>query len=298
MIEVRGLTKEYGKVRAVDDLTFDVSPGIVTGFLGPNGAGKSTTMRMILGLDTPTSGTVTIGGVNYRNLKKPLIHVGALLDAKAVHPNRSARNHLLWLAQSNDIPSSRVDEVLALVGLTSVAKKKAGGFSLGMGQRLGLAAALLGDPEVIILDEPVNGLDPEGIRWVRDFLRRLAAEGRTILVSSHLLAEMAQTADHLVVIGRGKLVASCSTAEFIQAHSRNITLVKPAAPQLAAALNAEGFQVTENNGALEVNASPERVGKLAFEAGVALQLLTQQQASLEDAFMEMTSGAVQYGSKD
>ncbi|STC67815.1 ABC transporter ATP-binding protein [Corynebacterium belfantii] len=298
MIEVRGLTKEYGKVRAVDDLTFDVSPGIVTGFLGPNGAGKSTTMRMILGLDTPTSGTATIGGVNYRNLKKPLIHVGALLDAKAVHPNRSARNHLLWLAQSNDIPSSRVDEVLALVGLTSVAKKKAGGFSLGMGQRLGLAAALLGDPEVIILDEPVNGLDPEGIRWVRDFLRRLAAEGRTILVSSHLLAEMAQTADHLVVIGRGKLVASCSTAEFIQAHSRNITLVKPAAPQLAAALNAEGFQVTENNGALEVNASPERVGKLAFEAGVALQLLTQQQASLEDAFMEMTSGAVQYGSKD
>lgn len=298
MIEVRGLTKEYGKVRAVDDLTFNVSPGIVTGFLGPNGAGKSTTMRMILGLDTPTSGTATIGGVEYRKLKKPLTHVGALLDAKAVHPNRSARNHLLWLAQSNGIPASRVDEALALVGLSSVAKKKAGGFSLGMGQRLGLAAALLGDPEVIILDEPVNGLDPEGIRWVRDFLRRLAAEGRTILVSSHLLAEMAQTADHLVVIGRGKLVASCSTAEFIQAHSRNTTVVKPATPQLAAALNAEGLQVTENNGALEVNASPERVGKLAFEAGVALQLLTQQQASLEDAFMEMTSEVVQYGSKN
>jgi ABC-2 type transport system ATP-binding protein len=267
MIEVRGLTKQYGDVRAVDDLSFSVKPGIVTGFLGPNGAGKSTTMRMILGLDTPTSGEATIDGQRYRDIKNPLTKVGALIDAKAVHPNRSAANHLKWLAQSNGIPTSRVGEVLNTVGLSDVAKKKAGGFSLGMSQRLGLAAALLGDPEVLILDEPVNGLDPEGIRWVRDFLRALAAEGRTVLVSSHLLSEMSQTADELVVIGRGRLVANCSTYDFIKDHSAGSVVVRSADNEkLAQLLQKQGFEATagvdeEDRPTLTVpNLSTDQVG--------------------------------------
>ena len=230
MIEVKGLTKHYGPTKAVEDLTFSVKPGQVTGFLGPNGAGKSTTMRMILGLDRPTSGTATIQGQPYSELKNPLRTVGALLDAKWVHPNRSARAHLEWMAASNDIEKSRVDEVLRLVGLTDVANKKAGGFSLGMSQRLGLAGALLGDPQVLLFDEPVNGLDPEGILWIRRFMQRLASEGRTVLVSSHLLSEMAQTAEHLVVIGRGKLISDSTVQEFIDRSSESTVRVR--SPQL------------------------------------------------------------------
>ncbi|MGZ7497468.1 ABC transporter ATP-binding protein [Corynebacterium sp. ZY180755] len=301
MIEVRGLTKQYGDVRAVDDLSFSVKPGIVTGFLGPNGAGKSTTMRMILGLDTPTSGEATIDGQRYKEIKNPLTKVGALIDAKAVHPNRSAANHLKWLAQSNGIPTSRVGEVLNTVGLSDVAKKKAGGFSLGMSQRLGLAAALLGDPEVLILDEPVNGLDPEGIRWVRDFLRALAAEGRTVLVSSHLLSEMSQTADELVVIGRGRLVANCSTYDFIKDHSAGSVVVRSADNEkLAQLLQKQGFEATagvdeEDRPTLTVpNLSTDQVGELAFTGGIMVSELQQRRASLEEAFMEMTSDSVQY----
>lgn len=303
MIEVRGLTKQYGAVRAVDDLTFDVKPGIVTGFLGPNGAGKSTTMRMILGLDTPTAGTATIDGTAYRRLKQPLRTVGALIDAKAVHPNRSAANHLKWIAQTNGIPTSRVEEVLGLVGLSDVAGKKAGGFSLGMGQRLGLAAALLGDPEVLILDEPVNGLDPEGIRWVRDFLRSLAEQGRTVLVSSHLLSEMSQTADELVVIGRGKLVANSTTYEFIKNYASTAVVVRAGdLGTLRDELISRGFEVQEGTDEEErpTLTIPERtsdeVGAIAFEKGIELALLEQRHASLEDAFMQLTGDAVQYHS--
>lgn len=301
MIDVEGLTKQYGQVRAVDDLTFSVKPGIVTGFLGPNGAGKSTTMRMILGLDRPTAGAATIDGRHYRELRNPVTEVGALLDAKAVHPNRSAANHLRWLARANGLPLSRVDEVLALVGLTDVAGKKAGGFSLGMGQRLGLAGALLGDPRVLILDEPVNGLDPEGIRWVRGLLRSLAAEGRTVLVSSHLLSEMALTADHLIVIGRGRLVADTSTYEFIKQHSASTVVVRTDNhDEFRAALHAEGVDHREGRDeegrpTIEVpERSTDEIGALAFSTGVMLNELTLRRASLEDAFMEMTGDAVQY----
>ena len=296
MIDVSNLTKVYGPVRAVDDLSFRVKPGIVTGFLGPNGAGKSTTMRMILGLDAPTAGTATINGRRYRELPRPLATVGALLDAKSVHPNRSAANHLRWLAQSNGIPTSRVGEVLELVGLSDVAGKKAGGFSLGMGQRLGLAGALLGDPEVLILDEPVNGLDPEGIRWVRGLLRALAAEGRTVLVSSHLLSEMAQTADNLIVIGRGRLVAETSVAEFIREHSAVTTRVRtPDVDKLGAALTAAGIAFTKSGDGLEIPDRPtEEIGALAFNAGVMLTELSGAKASLEDAYMRTTQDSVQY----
>lgn len=301
MIDVEGLTKQYGQVRAVDDLTFSVKPGIVTGFLGPNGAGKSTTMRMILGLDRPTAGTATIGGKRYRELKSPVTEVGALLDAKAVHPNRSAANHLKWLAQSNGLPARRVDEVLNLVGLTDVAGKKAGGFSLGMGQRLGLAGALLGDPKVLILDEPVNGLDPEGIRWVRGLLKALADEGRTILVSSHLLSEMAMTADHLVVIGRGRLVADTSTYEFIKQHSASTTVVRTVHhDEFLAALREENIDFhegtdPEGRATIEIpEHSTDEIGALAFSTGVLLSELSLRRASLEDAFMEMTGDVVQY----
>lgn len=297
MIEVRGLTKQYGAVRAVDDITFDVKPGVVTGFLGPNGAGKSTTMRMIVGLDNPTAGTATIGGTAYRKLKNPLRTVGALLDAQAVHPNRSAANHLKWIAQTNGIPTTRVDEVLELVGLTSVASKKAGGFSLGMGQRLGLAAALLGDPEVLILDEPVNGLDPEGIRWVREFLRSLAQQGRTVLVSSHLLSEMAQTADELVVIGRGKLVAHASTYDFIRESTPAPPVVVRADIEgLHAALQASGIESAigvdeEQRPTLTVmERTSDEIGAIAFDKGIKLALLEQRRASLEEAFMRLTGG--------
>lgn len=301
MIEVEGLTKQYGSVRAVDDLTFQVKPGVVTGFLGPNGAGKSTTMRMILGLDKPTAGTARINGQHYSELKYPLREVGALLDAKAVHPNRSARNHLKWMAHSNGIPTRRVDEVLELVGLSHVANKKAGGFSLGMGQRLGLAGALLGDPGVFILDEPVNGLDPEGIRWVRSLVRALAAEGRSVLISSHLLAEMSMTADYLIVIGRGRMIAAQSTYDFVKQHSKSSAIVRTDYPEeFAGALRDEKMEFfvdRDEEGRTKLvipGQETDYIGKLAYSAGVPLSELTLQRASLEDAFMEMTGEDVEY----
>jgi ABC-2 type transport system ATP-binding protein len=311
MIEVKGLTKRFGATTAVDDLTFTVEPGQVTGFLGPNGAGKSTTMRMILGLDRPTSGVALVDGKPYRELDHPLHIVGALLDAKWVHPNRSARAHLRWLAASNELPAARVEEVLRLVGLTEVADKRAGGFSLGMSQRLGLAAALLGDPQILLFDEPVNGLDPEGILWIRRFMQRLAAEGRTVLVSSHLLSEMAQTADHLIVIGRGKLISDSSTREFIERASESTVRVRsPQLDQLRSLLTSSGMTVREDGVApvqdgrpADADAAPaltvvgetsDTVGKLAGENGIMLYELAPQRASLEEAFMRMTGGAVQY----
>ena len=303
MIEVQNLSKVYGPVRAVDDVSFRVKPGIVTGFLGPNGAGKSTTMRMIVGLDKPTSGSCLIDGTSYRNLKRPAQKVGALLDAKGVHPNRSARATLLWQAQASGIPASRVDEVLSLVGLTDVAGKKVGGFSLGMGQRLGIAAALLGDPEYLILDEPVNGLDPAGIRWVRGLLKSLAAEGRTVLVSSHLLAEMAQTADTLIIIGRGRLVADTAVAEFIRNNSGVTTVVRAADTQaLEAALAGVPFtRVVDSEGraTLEIaDRTSDDIGALAFAAGIQLAELTERRASLEEAYMHSTQDQAQYVSAE
>lgn len=302
MIEVVGLNKHYGQVRAVEDLSFTVKPGIVTGFLGPNGAGKSTTMRCIVGLDNPSSGHTTIGGQPYRALKKPLTRVGALLDAKATHPNRTAGNHLKWIAQANGLPTKRVDEVLALVGLTDVAGKKTGGFSLGMGQRLGLAAALLGDPEYLILDEPVNGLDPEGIHWVRTLLKNLAEEGRTVLISSHLLSEMALTADHLVVIGRGKLVADTPIQAFIDEHSATTVMVRTAHPEaFQSALREQG--ISFDTKLIDTNPSPtfiitnhttDEIGTLAFNRGIALLELSEHRASLEQAFLQTTGDTVQY----
>ena len=300
MIEVQGLTKRYGAVTAVDDLTFSVQPGHVTGFLGPNGAGKSTTMRMILGLDKPTAGTALINGAPYSALTNPTRTVGALLDAKGVHPNRSARASLLWQAQAAGLPASRVDEVLSLVGLSEAAGKRVGGFSLGMSQRLGIAAALLGDPEILILDEPVNGLDPEGIRWVRGLLKSFAAEGRTVLVSSHLLAEMAQTADHLIVIGKGKLVADTSVAEFIRGNSAVVTVVRVGVgvdkQKLLGVLN-EYTETTDADGrpTIEIpNMTSDEVGAAAFAAGVQLAELSERRASLEDAYMQSTEGHTQY----
>ncbi|MGN5990763.1 ABC transporter ATP-binding protein [Corynebacterium striatum] len=301
MIKVEGLTKQYKSVRAVDDLTFKVEPGIVTGFLGPNGAGKSTTMRMILGLDSPTAGQARINGKTYRELKNPLREVGALLDAKAVHPNRTAANHLKWMAQSNGIPTKRVEEVLGLVGLSDVAGKKAGGFSLGMGQRLGLAGALLGDPGILILDEPVNGLDPEGIRWVRSLVRALAAEGRTVLISSHLLSEMSLTADHLVVIGRGRLVANQSTYDFVKEHSQSSVIVRSdhleefggALREANVSFRTSTDEEGRNTFIIE-DQSTDFIGQLAYSTGVPLNELSLKRASLEDAFMQMTGEDVQY----
>ncbi|MFI6171460.1 ABC transporter ATP-binding protein [Nocardia sp. NPDC051052] len=301
MIELRGLTKHYGQTVAVQDLSFTVRPGQVTGFLGPNGAGKSTTMRMILGLDKPTAGTALIQGKPYRELDHPLRTVGALLDAKWVHPNRSARAHLEWMAASNDIAKSRVEEVLRLVGLSEVAGKTAGGFSLGMSQRLGLAGALLGDPQVLLFDEPVNGLDPEGILWIRRFMQRLATEGRTVLVSSHLLSEMAQTAEHLVVIGRGQLISDTTTQEFIErASEQSVRVRSPQLDQLRSVLTSNGMTVREDGTgtdgpALVVAGVPsDAVGKLADANEITLFELAPQRASLEEAFMRMTGGAVQY----
>ncbi len=300
MLRVENLTKVFGPVRAVDNLTFEVRPGVVTGFLGPNGAGKSTTMRVILGLDRATAGTATINGRPYRDLDHPLRQVGALLDARWVHPNRSARSHLRWMAASNGIPMRRVDEVLDLVGLSTVATKRAGGFSLGMSQRLGLAGALLGDPHTFLFDEPVNGLDPEGIVWIRGFMRHLAAEGRTVLVSSHLLTEMSLTADHLVVIGQGRLIADCSVAEFTGHASSSVRVRSPRLPELHRVLAEAGLAVTPNSGPdgspfLSVaDATTEHVGDLAAWAGIALHELTPTSASLEEVFMAMTAGAVQY----
>ncbi|MGW8363193.1 ABC transporter ATP-binding protein [Streptomyces wedmorensis] len=297
MIELEGLTKRFGTKTAVDHLSFQVRPGVVTGFLGPNGAGKSTTMRMMLDLDNPTSGTVRIDGKHYRDLAEPLKYIGALLDAKAMHGGRSAYNNLLCLAQSNRIPEARVGEVLDLVGLTPVAKKKSKGFSLGMGQRLGIASALLGDPEILMFDEPVNGLDPEGIHWIRNLMKALAAEGRTIFVSSHLMSEMALTADHLIVIGQGKLLADTSMADFIQQNSRSfVRLRSPQQERLRDVLHGNGFIVVEaGNGTLEVDgATTEKLGELAAENGLVLHELSAQRASLEEAFMQMTAGAVEY----
>jgi ABC-2 type transport system ATP-binding protein len=297
MIEAIGLTKRYGRTLAVDHLSFTVKPGRVTGFLGPNGAGKSTTMRMILGLDRPTEGRVLIDGKQYRQLDRPLRTVGALLDAKWVHPNRSARAHLSWLAKSNGLPARRVDEVLELVGLTKVANRRAGGFSLGMSQRLGIAGALLGDPQVLLFDEPVNGLDPEGILWIRNFMHGLAEEGRTVLVSSHLLSEMALTAQDLVVIGRGRLISQSTTTEFVERASENTVLVRsPQLPALRQVLADKGFALRdEADGALVVSgASTEQVGDAAGAAGLTLHELSPQRGSLEQAFMQLTGDSVEY----
>jgi ABC-2 type transport system ATP-binding protein len=293
-IEIRGLTKRYGPDTVVDDLSFTVAPGQVTGFLGPNGAGKSTTMKMILGLAAPTRGSVTVGGRRYRDLPVPLTEVGALLDAGAVHGGRKAYDHLLALAVSNGLPRRRVGEVLARTGLESVAGKRAGGFSLGMRQRLGIAAALLGEPRVLIFDEPVNGLDPEGIRWIRDFMRSLAREGRAVLVSSHLMSEMAQTADHLVVIGRGRLVADTAVSELVRGEGT--VLVRTPDPGFARLLATAGATVREGvETSLVVSGMTSgEVGKLAAYHGVALAELTPQRVSLEDAFMELTKDSVEY----
>jgi ABC-2 type transport system ATP-binding protein len=312
-IEARDLTKRYGEKTAVDHLSFAVEPGVVTGFLGPNGAGKSTTMRLITGLDRPNGGAATIGGRRYDQFARPLTVVGALLEARSLHPGRSARNHLLFLAQTQGIPARRVDEVLDLVGLRDVANKRAGGFSLGMTQRLGIAAAMLGDPRVLLLDEPSNGLDPEGIRWVRNFMRTLASEGRTVFVSSHLMSEMALTADHLVVIGRGRLIADSTTAEFIQRSSERSVLVRsPDHVRLRELITAEGGAVQDEDGAGGPDAGggdggadgtgmvvtglvAPRIGELAASAGLVLHELTPRLASLEEAFMELTADSVEYG---
>ncbi|GAA4425336.1 ABC transporter ATP-binding protein [Actinokineospora soli] len=296
MIEARGLSKRYGKTLAVDNLSFSVTPGRVTGFLGPNGAGKSTTMRMILGLDTPSSGTALIDGKPYRELKHPLRMVGALLDAKWVHPNRSARAHLRWLAKSNQLPAKRVDEVLDLVGLSAVANKRAGGFSLGMSQRLGIAGALLGDPQVLLFDEPVNGLDPEGILWIRKFMHRLADDGKTVFVSSHLLSEMALTAQDLIVIGRGRLIAHSSTEEFVAAATENTVRVRsPQLPALRAALGRTGAPLRDEGDSLVVSGMDSaEIGELAAANGVVLHELSPQRGSLEEAFMQLTGDSVEY----
>ena len=297
MIEAHSLTKFYGHKKAVDDLTFTVRPGVVTGFLGPNGAGKSTTMRMILGLDAPTAGTVRVNGKAYREHSAPLHEVGALLEARSVHTGRSAFNHLLALAQTSGISRARVNEVVDLVGLQEVAGKRAGGFSLGMGQRLGIASALLGDPQTLILDEPVNGLDPDGIRWVRNLLKSLAAEGRTVFVSSHLMSEMAQTAQHLIVIGRGRLIADTSVDEFIAGSSRNLVRVRTTDPHaLAVVLKGPDVTVVAAQGdALEVSGlSTDQIGLAAGGAGITLLELSAQQTSLEEAFMDLTKDAVEY----
>ena len=295
-ISANGLTKRYGRTVAVRDLTFDVLPGRVTGFLDPNGAGKSTTMRMIVGLDAPTSGRVTVAGREYRQHRRALFEVGAVLESRAVHPGRTAYHHLLALAQSNGIPRRRVDEVLGIVGLQDGAGRRARGFSLGMSQRLGLAAALLGDPPVIICDEPVNGLDPEGIHWIRRLLRDLAAEGRAVFVSSHLMSEMAQTADHLIVIGRGRLLADESMSDFVRSMSRTSTVVQtPAAEQLATLLRASDAAVSIIDGRLEVSGiAASEIGDLAAAHHIALHELTPQQASLEDAFLALTADSVEF----
>jgi ABC-2 type transport system ATP-binding protein len=324
MIEVRDLTKRYGEKVAVDHLSFTVEPGKVTGFLGPNGAGKSTTMRLVLGLDHPNSGTATINGKHYHELPRPLRTVGALLEAKSVHGGRSARNHLLFLAQTQGLPRRRVDEVLGLVGLYEVANKRAGGFSLGMSQRLGIAAALLGDPQVLLLDEPVNGLDPEGVLWIRNLMKQLAAEGRTILVSSHLMNEMAVTADQLIVIGRGKLIVESSTEDVIaRSTDQSVRVRSPQADRLATLIEAAGGTATAGDktgapgqaaliapggaiapapangaGLLTVTGlNAARIGEIAASAQIVLHELTPL-ASLEEAFMELTSGSLEFGRRE
>jgi ABC-2 type transport system ATP-binding protein len=297
MIEVRGLTKRYGDKVAVRDLTFTVRPGVVTGFLGPNGAGKSTTMRMIAGLDAPSAGTVSVNGRRYRDASAPMAELGVLLEARAVHTSRSAFHHLLALAQTNGVPRARVDELIDLVGLSDVARKRVGGFSLGMGQRLGVASALLGNPQTVILDEPVNGLDPEGILWVRNLLKGLAVEGRTVFVSSHLMSEMAVTAEHLIVVGRGQLMADTTVADFVAQASGTVVIVRsPQASELRDLLAGPDVTITSpSTGELEIHGlSAEQIGDVAWEHQLRLHELSTQQASLEQAFMEMTRDAVEY----
>jgi len=301
MIEVKNLTKRYGGTTAVDDLTFTVEPGVVTGFLGPNGAGKSTTMRMIVGLDNPTSGEALVDGKPYRSLEHPIRKVGCLLDATWVHANRSAGGHLRMMAAAGGVPKTRVDEVLGLVGLADVAGKRVGGFSLGMRQRLGLATAMLGDPEVLIFDEPVNGLDPEGIVWIRRFMHARAAEGRTVLVSSHLLSEMSQTAQDLVVIGRGKVRAQSSVDEFVSRATSSVVFRTPHVAEFESAAREEGLATTRDphTGAfLLENVSAEQVGDLAATYGLTVHELSERRASLEEAFMALTDGDVQYHGTD
>ena len=297
MIEAQHLTKRYGEKTAVDDLAFTVEPGRITGFLGPNGSGKSTTMRLILGLDAPTGGTVTVAGKAYRDFPAPLHEVGALLEARSVHTGRSAYHHLLAMAQTHGIPRSRVRELLALVGLDEVGRKRAGQFSLGMGQRLGIAAALLGDPEVLILDEPINGLDPEGIRWIRDLLKGLAAEGRTIFLSSHLMSEMSVTADHLIIIGRGRLIRDVSLSDFVDEWSKNLVHVRsPQAAELREAILGPDVRVSsEDASLLEVEGlSAAQIGDVAARNGLVIHELTPEKTSLEQAFMELTREETEY----
>jgi ABC-2 type transport system ATP-binding protein len=296
MIEARGLTKRYERTLAVDDLSFTVRPGLVTGFLGPNGAGKTTTMRLVLGLDRPTAGTVTIDGRPHRQAASPMREVGALIDARAAHGGRSARNHLLCLAQTNGISPRRVDEVLGIVGLSGVAGKRSKGFSLGMSQRLGIAAALLGDPRVLMFDEPVNGLDPEGILWIRNLMRSLAAEGRVVFVSSHLMSEMENTADHLIVVGRGRLIADCGMAEFIDRSPGQAVMVRTSAQDLLAQAVADaGGSVTRESDQLRVRGlSEDQVGDIAFANRVPVYHLAAAKVSLEQAFMELTADSVDY----
>ncbi|WP_326557166.1 ABC transporter ATP-binding protein [Micromonospora sp. NBC_01796] len=300
MIEVRELTKRYGGTVAVDGLSFTVRPGTVTGFLGPNGAGKSTTMRLLLGLDTPTAGTATIHGHPYAKLRHPMRRVGTLLDANAVQGNRSALNHLRWLARSNRIEPARVTRVLEEVGLAGVARKAVGGFSLGMRQRLGIAAALLGEPDVLVLDEPVNGLDPDGVRWIRDMLRSYAAEGGTVLLSSHLMSEMQLTADQLLIIGRGRLIADTSVRELAEQFTEGV-LVRSARPEeLAGVLRAAGGEITTAaNGGLTVRGlDQQRIGNLAAENGIPIYEAAVRSASLEDAYLSLTAGTVQFGASE
>ena len=301
MITAEGLTKRFGDKTAVDDISFTIRPGSVTGFLGPNGAGKSTTMRMIVGLDRPTTGRATIGGTEYRHLGAPLTEVGVLLDAKAVHTGRSARNHLRAMAATHGIGSARVDEVIGLAGLTPVARKRAGKFSLGMGQRLGIAAALLGDPHTLILDEPVNGLDPEGVRWVRQFVRHAASEGRTVLLSSHLMSEMAQTADHVIVMGRGRVLADASLDELVRAWTRNSVCVRtPQAATLAEAVAGADVEIisTEPDLLEIVGLAAPLVGDIAADRGIRLHELTPTTGSLEDAYLALTGDDVEYRTKE
>jgi ABC-2 type transport system ATP-binding protein len=297
VIEVEGLTKDYGSKRAVEGLTFTVRPGLVTGFLGPNGSGKSTTMRLALGLDAPTAGSATVNGKRYREFPAPLHEVGALLEARSVHTGRSAYHHLLALAQTHGIAARRVSELIDLVGLHDVARKRAGQFSLGMGQRLGIATALLGDPATLLLDEPVNGLDPEGIQWIRHLLKGLAAEGRTVFVSSHLMSEMSLTADHLIVIGRGRLIADMGVEEFVrQASGKLVKVRSPEASRLRElVLGADVSVADRERGALEISGlTAEQVGEIAAANGIVLHELTPVQVSLEEAFMDLTRGELEY----
>ncbi|WP_300265141.1 ATP-binding cassette domain-containing protein [Microbacterium sp.] len=301
MITAEGLTKKFGDKTAVQNVSFAVKPGTVTGFLGPNGAGKSTTMRMIVGLDKPTSGRTSVNGQEYRRLRAPLTEVGVLLDAKAVHTGRTARNHLRAMAATHGIPSARVDEVIELAGIGPVARKRAGKFSLGMGQRLGIASALLGDPHTLILDEPVNGLDPEGVRWVRQFVRRAASDGRTVLLSSHLMSEMAQTADHVIVMGRGQVLADASLDELVSAWTRStVRVVSPRAADLATAVSGPDVEIISTApGSLEIVGVPAaQIGDTAASLGIPVHELTPTNGSLEDAYLALTGDSVEYRTKE